>query len=150
MLITGTTTTRAVTGATIGNKCPDFSGKTCTRAISSDSVFSFALVFASSATAQFSQCNAGGRTRCVILGPMIVSACFGLLEKADRRDREGNRDAIATLTKSEMLCDATACSMTGSESTLDCLTAMAMAGEFTKGLSLAARACMTEVNLPRR
>lgn len=106
-------------------------------------VLSFAVLPASA------QNNANDRTRCAILGPMTVSAYFGLLENASKGDRERNRDAVATLSNIVSLYATIGCPMLELEATLDCLTGMAMAGEIREGPGPAAQACMSEAGLPR-
>ena len=112
------------------------------------------LVLASSAalvaaTLPASAQNAGDRTRCAILGPMTVSAWFGLLENANKGDREANREAMTTLNNAVTLYNNLGCPSTELEATLDCLTGMAMAGEITEGAGPAAQACMAQAGLPR-
>lgn len=107
-----------------------------------------ALVLTAIAIPAFAQ-GAGDRTRCAILGPMTVSAWFGLLENANQGDRAANREAMTTLNNAVELYNNTGCPASELEATLDCITRMAMAGQITEGAGPAAQSCMAEAGLPR-
>lgn len=108
-----------------------------------------AFVLPATAFPTSAQDGADDRTRCAILGPMSVSAWFGVLENSNRGDRERNRDAIATLESAVSLYKGIGCPGPALEATLDCLTAMAIDGEISDGPGPAAEVCMAEAGLPR-
>lgn len=87
--------------------------------------------------------------RCRILGPVVVSSWFGLLESTGQKERDETRAAAATLETIASTYKTLGCPNAALAATLDCISEAAMSGQMIGGPAAVALRCMAEADLPR-